>query len=110
MHKVRDIKYYEALEFIAEFDFDSIPTLTAPRGNPRGRQKTLYKDVICTFDIETTRVPDLDQSFMYIWQMCIGENVIIGRTWEEFKLLLSEFKLHLHDKEMVVFFVHNLSY
>lgn len=110
MHKVRDIKYYEALEFIAEFDFDSIPTLTAPRGNPRGRQKTLYKDVICTFDIETTRVPDLDQSFMYIWQMCIGENVIIGRTWEEFKLLLSEFKLHLHDKERVVFFVHNLSY
>lgn len=110
MHKVRDIKYYEALEFIAEFDFDSIPTLTAPRGNPRGRQKTLYKDVICTFDIETTRLPDLDQSFMYIWQMCIGENVIIGRTWEEFKLLLSEFKLHLHDKERVVFFVHNLSY
>ena len=110
MHKVRDIKYYEALEFIAEFDFDSIPTLTAPRGNPRGRQKTLYKDVICTFDIETTRVPDLDQSFMYIWQMCIGENVIIGRTWEEFKLLLSEFKIHLHDKERVVFFVHNLSY
>lgn len=110
MHKVRDIKYYEALEFISEFDFDSISTLTAPRGNPRGRQKTLYKDVICTFDIETTRVPDLDQSFMYIWQMCIGENVIIGRTWEEFKLLLSEFKLHLHDKERVVFFVHNLSY
>ena len=110
MHKVRDIKYYEALEFISEFDFDSIPTLTAPRGNPRGRQKTLYKDVICTFDIETTRVSDLDQSFMYIWQMCIGENVIIGRTWEEFKLLLSEFKLHLHDKERVVFFVHNLSY
>ena len=110
MHKVRDIKYYEALEFISEFDFDSIPTLTAPRGNPRGRQKTLYKDVICTFDIETTRLPDLDQSFMYIWQMCIGENVIIGRTWEEFKLLLSEFKLHLHDKERVVFFVHNLSY
>lgn len=110
MHKVRDIKYYEALEFISEFDFDSIPTLTAPRGNPRGRQKTLYKDVICTFDIETTRVPDLDQSFMYIWQMCIGENVIIGRTWEEFKLLLSEFKLHLLDKERVVFFVHNLSY
>ena len=110
MHKVRDIKYYEALEFIAEFDFDSIPTLTAPRGNPRGRQKTLYKDVICTFDIETTRVPDLDQSFMYIWQMCIGENVIIGRTWEEFKLLLSDFKLHLNEKEKVVIIVHNLSY
>lgn len=110
MHKVRDITYYEALEFVADFDFDSIPTLTAPRGNPRGRQKILYKDVICTFDIETTRVPDLDQSFMYIWQMCIGDNVIIGRTWEEFKLLLSEFKLHLHDTERVVFFVHNLSY
>ena len=110
MQKVRDIVYYEPLEFMAEFDFDSIPTLSAPRGNPRGRQKTLYKDIICTFDIETTRLPDIDQSFMYIWQMCIGENVIVGRTWEEFKLLLSEFKLHLKEKEKVVIFVHNLSY
>lgn len=110
MYKVRDIAYYEPLEFMTEFDFDSIPTLSAPRGNPRGRQKTLYKDIICTFDIETTRLPDIDQSFMYIWQMCIGDNVIVGRTWEEFKLLLSEFKLHLKDKEKVVIFVHNLSY
>ena len=110
MQKVRDIVYYEPLEFMAEFDFDSIPTLSAPRGNPRGRQKTLYKDIICTFDIETTRLPDIDQSFMYIWQMCIGEYVIVGRTWEEFKLLLSEFKLHLKEKEKVVIFVHNLSY
>lgn len=110
MNKVRDIAYYEPLEFISEFDFGSIPTLSAPRGNPRGRQKTQYKDIICTFDIETTRLPDIDQSFMYIWQMCIGENVIVGRTWEEFKLLLSEFKLYLKEKEKVVIFVHNLSY
>lgn len=110
MNKCRDITYYEPLEFIANFDFTTIPTLSAPRGNPRGRQKVLYKDIICTFDIETTRIPDLDQSFMYIWQMCIGENVIVGRTWAEFKLLLSEFKNHLLDNEKVVFFVHNLSY
>lgn len=110
MNKCRDITYYEPLEFIANFDFTTIPTLSAPRGNPRGRQKVLYKDIICTFDIETTRIPDLDQSFMYIWQMCIGENVIVGRTWAEFKLLLSEFKNYLQDNEKVVFFVHNLSY
>lgn len=110
MNKCRDITYYEPLEFIAEFDFTSIKTLTAPRGNPRGRQKVLYKDVICTFDIETTRLNEIDQSFMYIWQMCIGENVIVGRTWAEFKLLLSEFKNYLKDNEKVVIFVHNLSY
>lgn len=110
MNKCRDITYYEPLEFIANFDFTTIPTLSAPRGNPRGRQKVLYKDIICTFDIETTRIPDLDQSFMYIWQMCIGENVIVGRIWAEFKLLLSEFKNHLLDNEKVVIFVHNLSY
>lgn len=110
MNKCRDITYYDALEFISEFDFTSIQTLKAPRGNPRGRQKVVYKDVICTFDIETTRLKELDQSFMYIWQMCIGENVIVGRTWAEFKLLLSEFKRYLEDNEKVVIFVHNLSY
>ena len=110
MHKVRDITYYEALEFIAEFDFTSIQTLKAPRGNPRGRRKNLYKDVIVTFDIETTRLPDIDQSFMYIWQMCIGDNTIVGRTWEEFKLLLSTWRSNLMDNEKVVIFVHNLSY
>lgn len=110
MHKVRDITYYEALEFISEFDFTSIQTLKAPRGNPRGRRKNLYKDVIVTFDIETTRLPDIDQSFMYIWQMCIGDNTIVGRTWEEFKLLLSTWRSNLLDNEKVVIFVHNLSY
>lgn len=110
MNKVKDIVYYDTLEFLGSFDFDTIPTLSAPRGNPRGRKKTLYKDIICTFDIETTRLPDIDQSFMYIWQMCIGENVVIGRTWEEFKLLLSEFRQHLKDNEKVIIFVHNLSY
>lgn len=110
MHKLRDISYYDALEFISEFDFTSIQTLKAPRGNPRGRRKNLYKDVIVTFDIETTRLPDIDQSFMYIWQMCIGDNTIVGRTWEEFKLLLSTWKSNLLDNEKVVIFVHNLSY
>lgn len=110
MNKCRGITYYEPLEFMANFDFTSIQTLSAPRGNPRGRQKVVYKDVICTFDIETTRLKDIEQSFMYIWQMCIGENVIVGRTWAEFKLLLSEFKNYLKDNEKVVIFVHNLSY
>ena len=110
MNKVKDIKYYDVLEFINIFDFDNIPNLAAPRGNPSGRSKTIYKDLICTFDIETTRIPEIDQSFMYIWQAAIGEYVVIGRLWEEFKLLLSEFKQHLKDKEKIVFYVHNLSY
>lgn len=110
MNKVKDIKYYDVLEFINIFDFDNIPNLAAPRGNPSGRSKTIYKDLICTFDIETTRIPEIDQSFMYIWQAAIGEYVVIGRLWEEFKLLLSEFRQHLKDKEKIVFYVHNLSY
>ena len=110
MNKVKDITYYECLEFLGTFDFGSIETLTPPKGNPRGRKKVLYKDIICTFDIETSRVPEIDQSFMYIWQMSIGDNIVIGRTWEEFKLLLSEFKLYLMENERVIIFVHNLSY
>ena len=59
-----------------------------PRGNQSGRDKLYYKDLICAFDIETTRITEIEQSIMYVWQFAIlfpGENndidIIMGRTW-----------------------------
>lgn len=75
----------------------------------RYNQET-YCDKICAFDIETTTLRDIKQSFMYVWQFAIeDELVIIGRTWEEFKKLVSILNT-LAKYNKIVVFVHNLSY
>ena len=57
-----------------------------PRGNQKGRDKLYYKDLICAFDIETTRIKEIEQSVMYVWQFAIlfpdtnTIDVIMGRT------------------------------
>lgn len=48
---------------------------------------------------------------MYIWMFQIGnEYTVIGRTWEEYKFLLSQLKAQLKDDEYLCIFVHNLSF
>lgn len=49
----------------------------------RYARKRYYMDIVCAFDIETTYIPEIGQSVMYIWQFQLGEEItIIGRTWE----------------------------
>lgn len=88
----------------------NIETQKRGRGNPRTRKKVYYKDVICAFDIETTRLADIEQSIMYIWMLHIHNHVtIIGRTWEELKSLFLQIREELEDNTLCIF-VHNLSY
>lgn len=88
----------------------NIETQKRGRGNPRTRKKVYYKDVICAFDIETTRLADVEQSIMYIWMLHIHNHVtIIGRTWEELKNLFLQIKEELQENTLCIF-VHNLSY
>ena len=88
----------------------NIETQKRGRGNPRTRKKVYYKDVICAFDIETSRLADIEQSIMYIWMLHIHNHVtIIGRTWEELKNLFLQIKEELEDDTLCIF-VHNLSY
>ena len=95
------------------FPFDWFSSLGLQKrgpGNPRSRQKIQYWDLLTAFDIETTRLPDIEQSFMYIWQWSFGpEKVVIGRTWEEFKLFLERLQSILGSSRLVVW-VHNLSF
>lgn len=73
-------------------------------------QPIKYKDIVITFDIETTRLQD-DQSIMYIWQMQIEDvYTIIGRTWEEFTEALETIRSGLTATERVIVWVHNLGY
>lgn len=90
------------------------------RGNQRTKNSHFYyKDIIATFDIETSRFtentaprPDLiDQSFCYIWQMSLNNDyVIIGRTLASALDFLTQIDKNLMRDERLVIYVHNLSY
>ena len=73
-----------------------------------------YYNVPAAFDIETSSVYDGNVKFatMYIWQFGLNGVCIIGRTWLEFKKLLSQLTSYLelsHRKRLIVY-VHNLAY
>ena len=86
------------------------------RGNQGSKDKTEYLDVITAFDIETTRIKEIEQSVMYVWQWAWGtvetgcEYVVIGRTWEEFRQFKRRVSVHLSENQRIMCFVHNLSY
>lgn len=75
--------------------------------------KTLFRNCMCAFDIETTYLDDIEQSIMYIWQFAVMDlrngNIwyCFGRTWEQFTKLLDSF---YHEGITVLVWVHNLSY
>ena len=51
-------------------------------------------------------------STMYVWQFGINGYCIMGRTWEEFVMMMKQAALILNlcDKRIMVVYVHNLSY
>lgn len=80
------------------------------KGNPRTRRKIYYKNVITAFDIETSRLKDIEQSIMYVWAFHIHHHyTILGRTWEEFDKIIKTIVLELEENTIVIW-VHNLSY
>ena len=88
-----------------------IPIQRRKRGNP-GRREGLrhYADVVCAFDIETTRL-DEDHSILYIWQLQIGPEItILGRSWNELRLCLGRLDRCRKDDAWYVIFVHNLAF
>jgi len=96
-----------------KFPYDwlyEIPLVKRKTGNQRTRKRIQYKDLITAFDIETTRLQDIEQAIMYVWQWQFGdEYTVVGRTWEQFEAFQRKLKAVLEDSVLVVF-VHNLSY
>lgn len=96
-----------------KFPYDwlyEIPLVKRKAGNQRTRKRIQYKDLITAFDIETTRLQDIEQSIMYVWQWQFGdEYTVVGRTWEQFEAFQRKLKAVLENSVLVVF-VHNLSY
>ena len=108
----------ENLYTVDTYDYtriQNIPCLHDTRSNRGTKKKKGYKNCICAFDIETTRLTEIEQSIMYIWQFSIlflddlHIDTIIGRTWSEFELHLSQLRKDDNEAYYMIF-VHNLSY
>lgn len=72
-------------------------------------------DTVAAFDIETTSFRTEDGSkaaCMYVWQMQLNDNIIMGRTWEEFEDLCYQIheELHLSRDRRLIIWVHNLAF
>ena len=84
------------------------PRIKLGRGN-HGGNKRVYIDLVCAFDIETSRYND-KRSFMYIWQFQLGpDHTVIGRSWKEFLRFMNRLKTAA-DGAFLVVYVHNLSF
>lgn len=96
-----------------QFPFEwlyEVPLVKRKQGNQKTRKRVKYKDIITAFDIETTRLTDIEQSVMYVWQWQFGDDyTVVGRTWEQFATFQRKIAKILDDSVLVIF-VHNLSY
>ena len=91
--------------------FRAIKRQPRRRGNPGTRQRFWYKDILTAFDIETTRIVEIEQSVVYIWQWAIGPDLVVtGRTMEEFIQFKDMLLEALGEYERILIFVHNLAY
>lgn len=114
------MKWVTALESISSPDqvlqtvLNSL-LISNPPGNPGMRNRPKYIDLVTAFDIETSRLSDIEQSVMYVWQWQFGPGcLIMGRSWESFnkltKLLTDGIKFAFGPRVRLVVWVHNLSY
>ena len=96
---------------VDSFDYNMLSDLgiiKRPKNKKGGKD---YLNIVCAFDIETSRLKDIEQSFMYIWQFQFGRDLtIIGRTWKEYFSFLERIADHIRDIAYLVVYVHNLSY
>lgn len=97
-------------------------------GNSKG---VYYYNIPVAFDIETSsfyrdkhgkqytyeEVKDRKDRFekvanMYVWQLGINGNVIVGRTWQEFEEVCEYIvkTLELNENRRLIIYIHNLSY
>lgn len=67
-----------------------------------------------SFDIESSSFyfHDDKRVCMYAFVFCIGENIIIGRTWEEFLIIIDKLTelLEISLEKRLIVYVHNLGY
>ena len=96
---------------VRQFDYVRLASYKIIERNKRKKGSKSYLDVVTAFDIESTRIKEIDQSVMYIWALQFDlDTTIVGRTWDEFFEMIDKFREYLQDTCYMVVYVHNLSY
>lgn len=81
----------------------------------KNNKKLEYMNIPISFDIETSSFYNASgekQAIMYAWVFGINGKCIIGRTWDEFLLILkrvSDF-YQLNSNKRIIVWVHNLAF
>ena len=89
----------------------TLTTETVETNERRKANRSKYKNVVCAFDIETTRIPEIEQTVMYIWQFQIDTDcTVYGRTWDQFKCFCDRVLEYIAEGSTLCIYVHNLSY
>lgn len=110
MLRTNQILIYSVYDLNITEIIKNAPRVQRKKGNPGKKDRPLPVNMVCAFDIETSYLPDIEQSFMYVWQFQLGEYTIMGRSWEEFMDLLMQIRTGLKSSERLIVYVHNLSY
>lgn len=89
----------------------------------KGTHGVQYYNIPCAFDIETSSFKTYSytrtgksipakNAIMYIWQFGLNGEVMLGRTWDDFTMLIKELAvyLNLNEKRVLIVYVHNLMY
>lgn len=137
--KTSVINYKDATDKNFYNRINALPFEKRQKGNPGKKgDKPKYKELVSSFDIETTRIHDYtpqqlqeakeageplaDYTVMYIWQWAFTfkpdplvdvsrETIVIyGRTWEEFEEFVTKLTKSLFFNEYIVVYDHNLAY
>lgn len=108
----------ESLETVGDLreavrkELETVGRAKRGRGNPSSKAKLIYRDIVCAFDIETSKIQISGNwhSFMYVWQFAFDHHVYIGRSWNDYTELLKSILKCTAGNERLVCYVHNLSY
>lgn len=103
--------------FVSELSFDELVTMLTfdylDIVNLKGGRKPInYLMLYSGVDIETTNMLDTKHAYMYIWQIALNETVLLGRTWDEFTLvirILEEYN-NLCSSKRIIIWIANLSF
>lgn len=90
--------------------FYRLPIIPHKKYEPRSTKRYDYVDAIMTFDIETTRLDVIKQSIIYVWQVCINNFCVLGRTLPELKRFFDKLCIYMDDRTRLFTVVHNLSF
>lgn len=78
------------------------------------KRKNYILPIFATLDIESTTIfhHNTYEGFMYIWQMCVNDICVEGRTWKELMTFLANISslYTLNNHTRMVIYVHNLGY